>query len=323
MSPEALSATRKSASQQANILTSDSEAESDRRASHASGPSFVESPSGHRYLVGHVVGVGSFSLVRAVTDSRTGKNWACKIIPLGKDGQQKEAETFGRTSNADSVMREIEMLSRCQQQQGVVQLRESFVLGDCVFMVTEMIPGVELLDIVAAARPVGEQGAREISRQLLATLRHMHGLNVAHRDIKLENVLVSPNSNGSASVKLIDFGLADDTSRGPLDEVCGTLHFIAPEVLSPGSSCYGKECDIWSLGVTLFSLLSGRYPFGDAASDAGAIAARVLAAEYSLDSPEWAAISDDAKDILRKMLEVNPFLRVTAEEALQHPWFLS
>ena len=306
------------------------------------------SPSGHTYRLGRVVGVGSYSLVRIVTDEATGKEWACKRIPVcvstlhhagcrsaaaghAADNGTKDTDMFTvRPSAVDSVRREIAMLSRCQRHRGVVQLRETFTANGAVFIITELVTGVDLLQIVASPVPVCEKVAREIMRQLLHILKHIHSLDVAHRDIKLENLLVTPSPDGSTALKLIDFGLSDqaDPSRcggRSFTEVCGTLHSVAPEVLSrTGSEGYGKECDVWSAGVTMFALLCGEYPFGAADSEPSSTTAkRVVAADYKLDAPGWISVSEDAKHLLRMMLEPNSFLRVTAEEALQHSWFLS
>lgn len=148
--------------------------------------------------------------------------------------------------------------------------------------------------------------------KLLKAVNHCHSLNIAHRDIKPENVLI----NDSGNLKLIDFGLSKQVKSKKMNTIVGTPYYIAPEVLK---GKYNLKCDIWSLGVIMYILLSGYLPFGG--TGAAEVFEKVQAGEYSFSQKEWNKVSDEGKDLIKHMLEVDTKKRYTAEQCLKHKWF--
>jgi calcium-dependent protein kinase len=147
----------------------------------------------------------------------------------------------------------------------------------------------------------------------LKAINHCHSLKIAHRDIKPENILLGENG----SVKLIDFGLSKQVKSKKMNTIVGTPYYIAPEVLKGN---YNVKCDIWSLGVIMYILLSGYLPFGG--TGAAEVFEKVQAGEYSFSQKEWKKVSDEAMDLISKMLQVDTKKRYTAEQCLKHEWFV-
>jgi len=148
--------------------------------------------------------------------------------------------------------------------------------------------------------------------RLFKAINHCHSLKIAHRDIKPENILI--NDNGD--LKLIDFGLSKQVKTKKMHTIVGTPYYIAPEVLQ---GKYGVKCDIWSLGVIMYILLSGYLPFGG--NGAAEVFEKVQEGEYSFSQKEWNKVSDEAKDLINHMLEVDTKKRYSAEKCLKHKWF--
>ncbi len=147
----------------------------------------------------------------------------------------------------------------------------------------------------------------------MLALNHIHFHDIVHRDIKPDNVMISDD----LTVKILDFGLANVCHETEdLTTVIGTPYYVAPEVLR---GHYSEECDMWSVGVVLYILLSSRLPFmGDTPE---ALLTKVAKGEYEMDPAVWDPVCDDAKDLVRNLLQVNPEERLTAADALKHPWF--
>lgn len=181
-----------------------------------------------------------------------------------------------------------------------------------VHILMELCSGGELFEQLQARGRYSEADAAAVTRTLLSTLQYCHGRGVMHRDVKLENVLLA--SQGSCTdIKLIDFGIAALVPPGgqPLTEFMGTPHYVAPEVID-GS--YGPQADVWSVGVVLFALLSGLFPFGG--KNNKAVLKSVAAAKFKLSGGPWDEVSEGAKHLLQAMLTPDPDLRITPEEAL-------
>ena len=286
-----------------------------------------------RYYFGRVLGMGSHSVVRAVTDKETGVQWACKCltVELPSTSSCSEVTTSSRTTCAPNVARprplqavylEIDLMFRLQHD-GVAQIREWFQEGEKVSIILEYCKGKDFLQSIACT-PSGrlsEAESRSVTVQLLEVLQYVHDHDIVHRDLKLDNVMCVASSQGKR-VKLLDFSLAADTLDGPLTTACGTSYYAAPEVITCESSDgYSKQCDIWSLGVMLFMMLCGEMPFFS--EDTVELYERVKAGKYDMETPSWSSVSTDAKDLICRMLDVNPESRISSIDALKHPWALA
>ena len=200
----------------------------------------------------------------------------------------------------------------------IIKYYETYENQQFIYVVMEYCPGGELFDVIAAtAEKSGtfdENEARRIMGALLQAVNHCHANKIAHRDIKPENIMIGENNE----VKLIDFGLSRKAgkSSGGLDTMVGTPYYVAPEVLE-GS--YGYECDIWSLGVLLYILLSGYLPFGG--DDPSQVFDKILQAKITFKQKEWNSVSEEAKDLVMQMLTREPKKRITASKAINHEWF--
>jgi calcium-dependent protein kinase len=197
----------------------------------------------------------------------------------------------------------------------IARLCDVYESEDQVHLVIECMEGGDLLDRVTEQTRFSEAEASDALRQMLLALSYMHSHGIAHRDIKLENFVYDKKDN--AHLKLIDFGLSttcDPSGQEKLDQSCGTLSYVAPEVLD---NSYTSQCDLWSLGVVGFTLLSGTSPFFGSESEQ---MQNIRKAKFAMIPEIWKTISDEAKDFIFKLLEVDPSKRLTAQSALQHSW---
>lgn len=162
-----------------------------------------------------------------------------------------------------------------------------------------------------------EDDARGVMKQVLEALQYLHARNVAHRDLKLENILLARKDDLS-HVKIVDFGLSKHT-EGMMSSVLGTPQFVSPEMLSRHVKTYGKYVDMWSAGVLLYIFLSGFPPFSD--QNEQALFRKIMSGTYSFRDPVWNSISDSGKDLISKLLIKDTEARYSATQALQHEWF--
>jgi serine/threonine protein kinase len=154
--------------------------------------------------------------------------------------------------------------------------------------------------------------------RLIKGIQYIHTKNVVHRDLKLENLLLQ-NKDDITSIKIADFGLAKRAMNGYMETVCGTPQYVAPEVIKPVPGVvYGPECDLWSAGVVLFTILAGYPPFYN--ENTPALFRQIRKGAFNFDDPVWDEVSDDAKDLIQKLLTVSPQDRITSEGCLQHKW---
>lgn len=164
-----------------------------------------------------------------------------------------------------------------------------------------------------------EAQAAEILQKLLHAINHCHSNNIAHRDLKPENIMYSKKGD-DAEIKIIDFGLSKKTKtkKSKLATMVGTPYYVAPEVLE---GFYSFECDLWSIGVIMYILLSGYLPFSG--NTRAEVFERVKSADYNFNQKEWDNVSQNAKDLITEMLTTNRKNRITASAALKHSWFKS
>jgi calcium/calmodulin-dependent protein kinase I len=198
----------------------------------------------------------------------------------------------------------------------IVPIIDFFDEKDCYFIVMELMSGGDLFDRIGEKKSYNEADARELVSKMLKAVAFCHKRKVAHCDMKPKNLLLMADDNDSF-IKLADFGFAARVHRPKcLTKQCGTPFFVAPEILTRRP--YDHQSDMWSVGCIVFLLLSGNLPFlGRSQKE---LFRKIVAGSYEFKSEDWAGVSDDAKDLVSKMLVLNPDKRMTSEEALRHPW---
>ena len=198
----------------------------------------------------------------------------------------------------------------------IIRLYEVFEDAKYVHLVTEYCSGGELFEHIVAMGRYSEPDAVGLLRKILLAVNNLHHNNVCHRDLKPENFMFEDNTE-TAELKLIDFGLSNKFRNDDLSSFVGTPEYVAPEVIQGG---YGSKCDLWSVGVIMYAMLSGKMPFtGAHISDTFA---RIIQGEFKVNTDEFSLVSPQAIDLLRKLLVVDPESRLSADEALTHPWFV-
>jgi len=257
------------------------------------------------YNIEEEIGSGSFSKVYLADNLKTKDKVAIKVIERSQLGSEE----------ALWLENEVTILSQIDHP-NIVKWREVFEDTENIYIVLDLLAGGELFHRVLDKRVFTEKHAAAVLRPIIDAIRYCHDLDVAHRDLKLENILYETKEEDSM-IKITDFSLAkiipDDVFA---ITACGTPGYVAPEILE--GSGYGKEVDYWSIGVILYTLLWGLPPFNE--NQNAELFEKIKTAEYSFPSPEWDHVSDDAKDLISKLLVVDPEKRLTAEEILEHPW---
>ncbi|GAX76384.1 hypothetical protein CEUSTIGMA_g3830.t1 [Chlamydomonas eustigma] len=255
-----------------------------------------------------ILGIGLFAVVTKATDVQTGNLCALKII---KSSVYREYRSM--------VQREMLVWSAVGAHPYILKLKDVVSSDNRMCFVSEMCTGGSLLAGLVRCTDYSERDTADIIHKLLEGLTHMHALRLAHCDVKPENVCLASKSS-DWPVKLIDFSLAS-FFEAPMDPG-GTPEFVAPELLADPEQYAEHGCtgavDMWSMGVMLYYLLSGRTPFY--ASTTERIIARVKAAHWSFKAACWSEVSDLAKDLVQRLLQLDPESRPTAKQALAHPW---
>ncbi|XP_075216506.1 calcium/calmodulin-dependent protein kinase II isoform X8 [Lycorma delicatula] len=252
------------------------------------------------------LGKGAFSVVRRCVQKSTGLEFAAKIINTKK----LSARDFQKLEREARICRKL-------QHPNIVRLHDSIQEENFHYLVFDLVTGGELFEDIVAREFYSEADASHCIQQILESVNHCHQNGVVHRDLKPENLLLASKAKGAA-VKLADFGLAIEVQgeQQAWFGFAGTPGYLSPEVLKKES--YGKPVDIWACGVILYILLVGYPPFWD--EDQHRLYAQIKAGAYDYPSPEWDTVTPDAKNLINQMLTVNPSKRITAAEALKHPW---
>ncbi|XP_074479679.1 calcium/calmodulin-dependent protein kinase type II delta 1 chain isoform X8 [Sebastes fasciatus] len=258
------------------------------------------------YQLYEELGKGAFSVVRRCMKISTGQEYAAKIINTKKlsarDHQKLEREA---------------RICRLLKHANIVRLHESISEEGFHYLVFDLVTGGELFEDIVAREYYSEADASHCIQQILEAVLHCHQMGVVHRDLKPENLLLASKLKGAA-VKLADFGLAIEVQgeQQAWFGFAGTPGYLSPEVLRKDP--YGKPVDMWACGVILYILLVGYPPFWD--EDQHRLYQQIKAGAYDFPSPEWDTVTPEAKDLINKMLTINPAKRVTATDALKHPW---
>ncbi|XP_050535585.1 calcium/calmodulin-dependent protein kinase type II alpha chain isoform X9 [Daktulosphaira vitifoliae] len=258
------------------------------------------------YELKEELGKGAFSVVRKCIQKHTGLEFAAKIINTKK----LSARDFQKLEREARICRKL-------QHPNIVRLHDSIQEELFHYLVFDLVTGGELFEDIVAREFYSEADASHCIQQILESVNHCHTNGVVHRDLKPENLLLASKIKGAA-VKLADFGLAIEVQgdQQAWFGFAGTPGYLSPEVLK--KEPYGKPVDIWACGVILYILLVGYPPFWD--EDQHRLYAQIKAGAYDYPSPEWDTVTPDAKNLINQMLTVNPAKRVTASDALKHPW---
>ncbi|XP_008114222.1 calcium/calmodulin-dependent protein kinase type II subunit beta isoform X7 [Anolis carolinensis] len=258
------------------------------------------------YQLYEEIGKGAFSVVRRCVKLCTGHEYAAKIINTKKlsarDHQKLEREA---------------RICRLLKHSNIVRLHDSISEEGFHYLVFDLVTGGELFEDIVAREYYSEADASHCIHQILESVTYIHHYAIVHRDLKPENLLLASKCKGAA-VKLADFGLAIEVQgdQQAWFGFAGTPGYLSPEVLR--KEAYGKPVDIWACGVILYILLVGYPPFWD--EDQHKLYQQIKAGAYDFPSPEWDTVTPEAKNLINQMLTINPAKRITAHEALKHPW---
>ncbi|XP_028983021.1 calcium/calmodulin-dependent protein kinase type II subunit gamma isoform X18 [Betta splendens] len=258
------------------------------------------------YQLYEELGKGAFSVVRRCVKKSTGQEYAAKIINTKKlstrDHQKLEREA---------------RICRLLKHPNIVRLHDSISEEGFHYLVFDLVTGGELFEDIVAREYYSEADASHCISQILESISHIHQHDIVHRDLKPENLLLASKMKGAA-VKLADFGLAIEVQgeQQAWFGFAGTPGYLSPEVLRKDP--YGKPVDMWACGVILYILLVGYPPFWD--EDQHKLYQQIKAGAYDFPSPEWDTVTPEAKNLINQMLTINPAKRITADQALKHPW---
>jgi calcium/calmodulin-dependent protein kinase I len=257
-----------------------------------------------RYKVGKLLGTGNFAEVKLATKRDTNKRVAVKIID--------KTRVEGKEGMLES---ELNIMKKAQHP-NIVGLLDDFDTVDKLYLVLELVEGGELFDRIVNKGSFTERDASRITRQMSSAVGYLHSLDIVHRDLKPENLLFRTEDPDS-DIMVADFGLSklinDDMA---LETACGTPNYVAPEILEQKG--YGKAVDMWSVGIITYIMLCGYPPFHH--DNDTVLFKKIMSGVFQFDQAYWSAVSDSAKDLISKLLVVDPKKRLTAEQVLEHPW---
>lgn len=280
-----------------------------------------------------LLGEGAYATVWTCHNKFTGKEYAVKVIDKNLPGHSRQ-----------KVFKEIELLKMCANSPNILQLIEYFEDAMRFYLVFEKMYGGTLLHRIEQCAHFDESEASRVVRDIAMALVYLHDRGIAHRDLKPANILCE-NSDKVSPVKICDFDLASgcrtsmrDPVRTPeLSSPVGSAEYMAPEVVDAfvfeETISYDKRCDIWSLGVITYIMLSGRPPFvGSCGEDCGwdfgeacrtcqdTLFASIKRGEYSFPEEQWAHVSNEAKDLISHLLVRDRMARYSARDIMEHPW---
>ncbi len=263
---------------------------------------------------GEVVGQGAFATVKKAIERSTGITYAVKIISKRK------------VVNIGGISRELSILRRISHE-NVVQLKGFYEDLQYYYLVMDYVPGGDLMDFVTENGAIGEDAAKDIAKQILEAVEYCHGIGISHRDLKPDNILIANDS--PVKIKITDFGLAKISDAATVMKTfCGTLAYVAPEVISgkkgfhsskpKTASTYSSLVDMWSLGCLVYVILTANYPF--AGNTQEQLFKQIIAGLYPVQPLLDAGVSEEGQQFVESLLQVNPNDRPTASEALKSHW---
>jgi len=259
-----------------------------------------------QYTIGKFLGRGAFSVVHETIHTATGQLFAVKIIK--KESVKLDEKTQKRLETEVAILRSV-------RHPSIIPLHDIIETPTDLYLIMPLVSGGELFDKIVEKGFYCERDASTVIKNVIHAIQYLHEQKIAHRDLKPENLLLMAGDD--TKVMISDFGLSrilGDTSFA--FTACGTPYYVAPEVVS--GIGYGKEVDLWSIGVITYFLLAGFPPFmGDTLRE---IVEQIINGDFNFPSPYWDNISDSAKDFVTNLLEVDKTKRLTAAQALEHPW---
>ena len=254
------------------------------------------------YTFGKTVGTGSFGQVRLAIHKATKQTRAVKILPKSK-------------VDLKLLINEVNILSKLSHP-NIMQIYEIFDDNTNIYIVSEYCKGGELFEIISNKGSFSEKDACIIMKQLMSAICYSHQNNIVHRDLKPENILMDSDAS-DLTIKIIDWGCAQTIKTTKQSKQAdGTAYYIAPEVLKGE---YNEKCDIWACGVIFYILLCGYPPFNGETDDE--IYLEVLKGKFEFPEEDWSEVSDEAKDLIKKMLTKDVNKRISALDSMQDPWF--
>lgn len=258
------------------------------------------------YQLTRTLGSGSMGKVKLAIHNDTGEKCAVKIIPKKAPVHKNAPKDESRDIR---IHREIALMMLLHHPY-IVSLKDAMLMPHHYYLFFEYVSGGQILDYIISHGKLKEKQARKFARQMLSAIEYCHRHSIVHRDLKIENILITEEGD----IKIIDFGLSNlFSTQSHLSTFCGSLYFAAPELLS-AQEYTGPEVDIWSLGIVFYVLVCGRVPFDD--PNMPALHAKIKKGNVSY--PNW--LSKECKHLLTRMLVTNPQERATMAELLRHPW---
>ncbi|RVE67834.1 hypothetical protein OJAV_G00085590 [Oryzias javanicus] len=262
------------------------------------------------YEIGEELGSGQFAVVRRCRHRSSGAEFAAKFI------KKRRSKSSRRGVSREDIEREVNILKEIQHP-NIITLQEVFENKAEVILILELVAGGELFDFLAEKESLSEEEATQFLKQILDGVLYLHSKQIAHFDLKPENIMLLDRSAPHPRIKIIDFGLAHKIDFGnDFKNIFGTPEFVAPEVVN--YEPLGLEADMWSVGVITYILLSGASPFlGDNKQET---LANVSAVDFTFDEEFFSSTSALAKDFISRLLVKDPKKRMTIQDSLQHPW---
>ena len=259
------------------------------------------------YNIIRMIGEGGFGKVYEVQNINTSETFACKKV------------SKSNVINLIKFKDEISILSKSDHP-NIIKLYKIYESNRSLYLIMEFCKGGELIKRIAERaqnkKMYTEKDAAEIFQQIMSGIEYCHNQGISHRDLKPENILYLNEDNEKDNpLKIIDFGLSKYFKQSKLTSKVGSVHYVSPEVLEQS---YTEKCDVWSGGVILFLLLSGKFPFYG--RNDNEIFDKIINYNYNMNDNAWKNISNEAKDLIKHML-VPENKRFKAKEVLAHPWF--
>ncbi|KAI3385159.1 hypothetical protein SNEBB_000040 [Seison nebaliae] len=269
------------------------------------------------YVITKSIGRGACGeVMRAFEKKSNGAAVAVKVITENKF-------TIGgrhQMNDPKKILMEVNIMKELDHP-CIVKIIDVFKISPKLFIVLELVEGGELFDRVVQLGGIKETDSKFLFYQMLLAIQYLHKRGISHRDLKPENILLKSPTTARTTVKVTDFGLSkfvDESSM--LKTFCGTPNYLAPEILqSKGHGTYSHKVDLWSLGVILFICLVGYPPFSEDASSVP-LPKQIVTGDYSFPEEFWGDISKSAIDLIRKLMDINPVSRYTADSSIEHDW---